>query len=270
MEQFLEQFLELYQECLAEFGDASTALEVANAAAGTNYTADAVQKMLNPTTSNTKAGMFAKFSGLLRKIRNKFGEGKSLISENLPELKGLGKDIRATQLWDGGPKISTAANTLSGIYQGGKAIKGLYDNSTKDSDYNDLKQDITLQIASNPMYDMYMDASDEKLLRQMNNGTLTDNWSGAINEGIKGVPKAAGAAILGGLTGGIPGALIGGLGSLANSGISGYGKGTEEANAKLQGLYSRLKQADEEYRTMKRPSGLRRAGLSTQYFNQLY
>lgn len=209
-------------------------------------------------------------AGLLAGLRNKFGSGKSLFSGSLPNLKGLGKDIRNTQLWDGGPKVSTAANTLSGIYQGGKAIKGLYENSTKDSDYDDLKKDIALQIASNPMYDMYMDASDEKLLRQMNNGTLTDNWSSAMSEGVKGIPQAAGAALLGGVTGGLPGALIGGLGSLANSGISGYGKGTEEANAKLQGLYSRLKQADEEYRTMKRPSGLRRAGLSTQYFNQLY
>lgn len=266
----MDSFLSLFQEKLAEFGNASDALQAANTAAGTNYTMDAVQTMLNQTTSGTNVGTFAKLSGLLPNIRNKFGSDKSLFSGNMPDLKGLGKDIRATKLWDGGPKISTAANTLSGIYQGGKAIKGLYDNSTKDADYNDLKKDITLQIASNPMYDMYMDASDEKLLRQMNNGTLTDNWSNAMSEGVKGIPQAAGAAILGGLTGGVPGALIGGLGSLANSGISGYGKGTEEANAKLQGLYSRLKQADEEYRTMKRPSGLRRAGLSTQYFNQLY
>ena len=120
------------------------------------------------------------------------------------------------------------------------------------------------------MYDMYMDANDERLLRKAENGTLTNNWSGAAEGALKGIPQAGLSALMGGLTGGIPGALIGGIGSLVNSGIQGYGQGTQEAQAKLQGLYSKLRQANEEYRMMKRPSGLRSAGLSTKYFNQLY
>lgn len=262
----MNQFLNLFQEYLAEYPSAEDALAAANAASGTSYSMDAIQAMMNPKNANSKSWLFAGLSGL----RNKFGQGKSLTSLKMPQLKGLGKDIRATQLWDGGPKISTAANTISGIYQGGKALKGLYENSMKDVDYNSLKNDISTQIASNPMYDMYMDASDEKLLRQMRNGTLPDNWSNAATGAAQGIPQAAGAAILGGLTGGVPGALIGGIGSLVNSGIQGYGQGTDQANAKLQGLYGRLKQADEEYRSMKRPAGLRRAGLSSQYFNQLF
>jgi outer membrane lipoprotein SlyB len=120
------------------------------------------------------------------------------------------------------------------------------------------------------MYDMYMDAGDEKTLRQMKNGTLTNGFGDAMSGVMQGIPQAALSAILGGIAGGAPGAAINGIGSLVNSGISGYGKGSQEASNKLQGLYDKLKRANEDYRTMKRPSGLRQAGLSTQYFNQLY
>lgn len=261
-------FLDLFQEYLAEFGDAASALEAANAASGSNYTMAAVKAMMNPAVAKSSKGLFAGLSGL----RSKFGAEKSLLGDkiDLSGLKGLGKDIRATRLWDGGPKISTAANWGMGLYQGGKALKGLYENISNEQDLDSLKKDVNLQIASNPMYDMYMDAGDEKLLRQMKNGTLTNNWSGALEGTVKGIPQAGLTALMEGLVGGIPGALIGGLGSLGNSAIQGYGQGTQEAQAQLQGLYGRLRQANEEYRTMKRPSGLRRAGLSTQYYNQLY
>ena len=264
----MNNFLELFQEYLAEFGDPQAALDAANSASGSNYTMEAIQTMMNPATANTSKGAFAFLSGL----RNKFGEGKSLLGNNinLPNLKGLGKDIRATQLWNGGPTIANSANTIGGIYQGGKALKGIYENINNESDLKDLQKDIRLQIASNPMYDMYMDASDEKLLRKSKNGTLTNNWAEAAEGALKGIPQAGLSALIGGLTGGVPGALIGGLGSLVNSGIQGYGQGTQEAQAQLQGLYSKLRQANEEYRMMKRPSGLRNAGLSTKYFNQLY
>ena len=264
----MNNFLDLFQEYLAEFGDPQAALEAANAASGSNYTIQAVQSMMNPAVANTSKGLFAGLSGL----RNKFGAGKSLVGGkiNLSGLKGLGKDIRSTKLIEGGPTVSQAANTVSGIYQGGKALKGLYENIGNDRDLDSLKKDINLQIASNPMYDMYMDINDEKTLRQMNNGTLTNNLAGVAEGAMKGIPQAGLSALMGGITGGVPGALIGGLGSLINSGIQGYGQGTQEAQSKLQGLYDRLRQANEEYRTLKRPSGLRRAGLSTQYFNQLY
>jgi hypothetical protein len=156
-----------------------------------------------------------------------------------------------------------------GVTQGVNALKGLYENSKAEQDLDSLKKDINLQIASNPMYDMYLDASDEKTLRQMKNGTLTNNWNGAIEGGVKGIPQAALSALMGSMLG-PAGAVIGGLGSLINSGIKGYGQKTQESQDKLQGLYGRLRQANEEYRTMKRPSNLRTAGLQTRYFNQLY
>lgn len=213
-----------------------------------------------------------KIAGMFANLRNRFGKDKPLFSGDfkLPNLGKLAKDVRQTKIIEGGPTIGGAANTLSGLYQGGTALKGLYDNMNLEDDLSSLKEDVNLSIASNPMYDTYLDAADEKIIRQMNNGTLENNWGNAVSGAIKGIPKAAISAMLGGLTGGIGGAAIGGLGSLANSAISGYGKGTEEASNKLQSLYSKLRQSNEEYRSMKRPSGLHRAGLQTRYFNQLY
>lgn len=169
-----------------------------------------------------------------------------------------------------GMSLGSLANIGMGLYQGGTALKGLYDNMNSDTDLRSLKDDINLELASNPMYDTYLDAADEKLIRQVKNGSLTNNWGGAMSGALQGIPKAALTAALGYLTGGVGGAAIGGIGSLVNSGISGYGRENEQASAKLQGLYDKLRRAGEDYRTMKRPAGIRQAGLSTQYFNQLY
>lgn len=187
----------------------------------------------------------------------------------LPKLNNIRSFLQTKPVWTGGPSIAKAGTAVMGVTQGAKALKGLYENSKAEQDLDSLKNDISLQIASNPMYDMYLDASDEKTLRQMENGNLTNNWGGALEGGIKGIPQAAISALMGSMLG-PAGALVGGLGSLVNSSIKGYGQDTQEAQAKLQGLYGKLRQANEEYRTMKRPSNLRTSGLQTRYFNQLY
>ena len=209
--------------------------------------------------------------GVLDSLNGVEGAAK-LTPEQMNALVGTGdvtKSIGDT-VPGNGTSLGTLANWGMGIYQGGKALKGIYDNIQSDNDLRSLKNDINLSMASNPMYDMYLDAADEKLLRQMRNNTVNNPVDGVANGVIQGLPSTALQAGSGFLMGGIPGALIGGIGGLVNSGISGYGQGNEEANAKLQGLYEKLRQAEEEYRTMKRPRGLYGAGLQSRYFNQLY
>lgn len=220
-------------------------------------------------TSNAAANPTG-LAGLLFNLRNRFGDGKT-IGPNLGfgNVKDLLKDVQNTNVMGLG-KVKNLSTGAMGIYQGGKALKGVYDNIGKESELNSLKRDINTSIASNPMYDMYMDAKDERLLREMQNGNLTNAFGGAIEGGMKGIPQALLAALIGGVTGGAGGAAIGGLGSLVNSGIQGYGNNIAQSSDKLQGLYDRLRQAESDYRAMKRPNGLSRAGLSTQYFNQLY
>lgn len=216
------------------------------------------------TAATTAPGIFAR-------ARAMFGNGKTIGPNlgNFGDLNGFVKDFQNTNLLGLG-KIKNISQAGLGLYQGGRAVKGLIDNSKKDTDINSLKNDISTAVASNPMYDMYLDAADEKTLRQMQNGGLTNGAGGAAEGVVKGIPQALLAALLGGVTGGWGGAAINGVGSLINSGIRGYGNEMDEASGKLQGLYSKLRQAQSEYKTMKRPRGLGSAGLQTQYFNQLY
>lgn len=216
-------------------------------------------------------GQTANSAGLLSKFRGMFGDGKVLGPNigNFGDLKGLVGDVQNTNLLGLG-KVKTLSQAGMGLYQGANALKGLSENVNKGSDYNSLKNDINLSVASNPMYDMYLDAADEKRLRQMRNGSLNNGIGGAIEGGVKGIPQALLSALVGGVLGGGAGAAINGIGSLVNSGIQGYGNSMDKATGELQGLYSKLRQADSEYKTMKRPTGLGRAGLSTHYFNQLY
>ncbi len=219
-------------------------------------------------TPGVNPGALSGVRAFFSKYFNKPGSKEPLFkgSVSLPSLKGL----REQPVWQDGPSVGGVARTGMGLYQGAKAFKGLTENAGKDSDYNSLKNDINLSIASNPMYDMYLDAADEKRLRQMRNGSLNNGMNGALEGGMKGIPQALLSALIGGVVGGGAGAAINGIGSLVNSGIQGYGNSMDKATGELQGLYSKLRQADSEYKTMKRPTGLGRAGLSTHYFNQLY
>lgn len=200
-----------------------------------------------------KAHQAGSFSGTLKNL-NSAREG--LVNKPL--------------LGAGSPSIANIANIGGGIYHGINALQGLNANANADRDLESLKRDITLAKATNPMYDMYLDASDEKLLREMNNNNTSANWTAAGSNIMNSIPRALLNAGLGFLTGNVPGAVIQGVGTLANAGVEGYGQGTAERYGQLQGLYDKLQRANDDYRSMKRPRGLRQAGLQTQYFNQLY
>ena len=236
-----------------------------------NYTmSDAAIGANAGTATGNAAANPTGLAGLLFNLRNKFGDGKT-VGPNLGfgNVKGLLKDVQNTNVMGLG-KVKTLGTGAMGLYQGGKALKGLYDNTNKDASLTSLKNDINTAIATNPMYDMYLDATDERTLREMQHGGLTNGIGGALEGGVKGIPQALLSALIGGAVGGVGGAITNGVGSLINSGIQGYGNNVDQASAKLQGLYGKLRQAESEYKTMKRPNGLGRAGLSTQYFNQLY
>lgn len=190
----------------------------------------------------------------------------------LGDLKLDPNSVKKTWVTPGeGTSLGSMANIGSGVVQGGMAAKGLYDNYNAGRDFNSLKNDINLSMASNPMYDMYLTSEDEKYLRQMKNGTMSsDNWNNAADNVIKSLPSTLLQAGIGLASGGIPGAIINGIGGLVNSGVKGYGQGTQEDISRLEGIYNRLKQSEEEYRSMKRPRGLSSAGLQSRHYNRLY
>lgn len=221
-------------------------------------------------------GVASKGAGIKGWFSNHFGPGKTLFGSNgtagdfFENANNVRNNVLDTSLFKGGPTIAQSANIVNAGMQGAQAVQGLSSNMQSNRDYSDLKKDIISLKANNPMYSTYLDPEDERILRELNSNTLKNNIGNSTKGIISSIPKALLNAGLGFLTGNAAGAAIGGLGTLANGAISGYGQGTEEANAKLQGLYSRLKQADEERRSMMRPSGLSRAGLQSRYYNQLY
>lgn len=206
--------------------------------------------------------------GLFGGLRGKFGAGKALFGSpgfDLSALKNLGRDVRATRLFEGGPKLGTIGTAGMGAYQGIKAIQGLTENAQSDTEYNNLIRDIKSSAYSNPMVSQYLSADQNRLLRQARTGSLdAGNWGGAAQGAVQGVPQALLSALIGGVAGGIPGALIGGLGSLGNSAIKGYGNRTREQNDKLSGLYSALQNAEMDYRD---ESNQR---IRNRHFNRMY
>ena len=222
----------------------------------------------NWSTPNTNANAFNPSASRLGQWFQNVRRGN--FSDTLQNLNATReKLVNNPLLGQGSPSISNIANIGGGIYHGINALSGLNSNASSQKDLESLKRDITL-ATTNPMYDMYLNAADEKLLREMNNSNTSGNWTAAGNNIMNSIPQALLNAGLGFLTGNIPGAVIQGIGTLANAGIQGYGQGTEEQYNKLQGLYDKLQRANDDYRSMKRPRGLRQAGLQSQYFNQLY
>lgn len=196
-----------------------------------------------------------------------FGQGKSLLGNkmDLSFLKGLGSNFRATQLYEGGPTLGKLGTYGMGAYQGIKAIKGLTDNVQSQTDYDNLVSDVKGSAYANPMASQYLSADQNRLLRQARTGSLdAGNWGGAMQGAAQGIPQALLSALIGGVAGGAPGAIVGGVGSLLNSGIQGYGNRTREQADKLNGLYSALQNAEMSYRDEAN------SRLRNRHFNYMY
>jgi hypothetical protein len=208
------------------------------------------------------------FGDKFGRFRDKFGDGKALFGKfgiAPGALKGLGTDIRATNLFQGGPRLGQLGYLGMGAYQGINAAQGFAQNAQADTDYRSLIKDIKSSAYANPMASQYLTADQNRLLRQARTGGLdAGNWGGAAQGVVQGIPQALFSTLIGGITGGIPGAVLGGLGSLGNSAIQGYGDRTREQVDKLSSLYSALQNAEAAYRD----ESNRR--IRSSHFNNMY
>ena len=139
------------------------------------------------------------------------GASGKYTAQQLADAAKLG-DIKLTgqvEVPGKGMSLGRLSNIGMGLYQGGKAIGGLMNNSNTQNDLDALKRDINAAKVSNPMYDTYLDANQEKMLRQLSNNTYNDATFDDAMKGVsKGIPSALLATLFGGLTGGVPGAII--------------------------------------------------------------
>lgn len=221
-------------------------------------------------SEETAKGFFSKvFNG--KKFNDIFGEDKTIGKDlNIPNLGQAAKDIRQTNLFGMG-KIGNLATAGMGLYQGGKALGTGTEIDNNLTDLSNLASQIKASAYNNPLYSSYLNTDEKKTLRQLQSGNKGVNGAGAAVQGaMQQLPKALGAALIGGATGGVGGALVNGLGSLANGALSGYNNALNERASKLQGLYDTLSSAENDYNSMRRPRNLNIAGLQSAAYRNYY
>lgn len=211
--------------------------------------------------------------GLFSNLRGKFGEGKTLgpsIFGGLGGLKNLTKDVQNTNVLGLG-KVKTLGNIGMGAYQGLKGISNLNQLSDANSDLDTIKSQVNMSAMSNPLYASYLDSSQKQLLRKVQNDTYASGsgLEGGLESGLKAIPKAAINTLAGFLIGNVPGAIIQGVGTLANAGLEGATKAKSQKASELQGLYEALASAEADYNSMRRPANLMTSGLQRRYASQL-
>lgn len=160
-------------------------------------------------------------------------------------------------------------NIASGVMQGIDAAQGIANYQNVKQDNEDLMSDIQTSAMGNPLLSSYLTADQLDLLGDIQDGRYDSSDAGAdtfLKGAMGGLGQAIPAAVIGGLTGGLPGALIGGLGTLANAGIDSLSSTAGQNTAELQSLYQALRDAEMQYKSMKRPNftGL---GIQQQYQN---
>ena len=160
-------------------------------------------------------------------------------------------------------------NLASGAMQAIDAAKGISDYESIKQDNEDLMSSIRSSAMGNPLLSSYLTADQLDLLGDIQDGRYNASDAGLdtfLGGAVKGIGNAIVPTALGFLTGGVPGAIIGGAGTLINSGIGNLSAEAGNNTSELQALYQALQDADAQYRSMKRPNftGL---GIQQQYQN---
>lgn len=195
-----------------------------------------------------------------------FAQGKQFVNNNWSAKGGLNlKNVPGI----GNMNVGKYAPTIQGIASAGQAIGGISDYAKSTSDYNDLVGDVLREANSNPLANYYLTNSQQSDLRKLKRDGLNAGEAG-FGDFLKGVGSGLGDAIaptlLGLVTGGVPGAFVGGIGSLVNSGIGGMNNKVAQDTADLEALYQALADANTQYQSMKRIP-MQGLGLQQKYVN---
>lgn len=214
-------------------------------------------------TSKASAGPRAKLKNWFSQTKNKASGAVNKVAN--PANYGWSKTGGLKAF---GKNIGKGANIAGGVIQGIDALSGI-DNYADTIDSNeDLLSKIRVSAMGNPLLSSYLTSDQLNLLGNIQNdaygtgATPEDFFKGTLS----GLGSAVPAALLGLALGGIPGAVIGGGGTLINSGIDNLSSAAGENTAELQALYQALQDAEMQYKSMKRPNftGL---GIQQQYQN---
>jgi hypothetical protein len=126
--------------------------------------------------------------------------------------------------------------------------KGLKNFSKAKDQTEDIMSDIVTASYNNPMLQYDLDAEQLKLLRQLRNNRYSNDpdidWSDTIGGAIKGG--------LYGISGGIPGVVIGALGGGANAAVNSLSDAQAASNDELEALYDAILQSEQEYNALRK------------------
>jgi hypothetical protein len=178
-----------------------------------------------------------------------------------PAAKGAG-----LQLF--GKNVGKGFNIASTAMHAADALSGWSDYQKTQGANEDLMSKIRLSAMGNPLLSSYLTSEQLNLLGDVKSGRYdTSADSSDFIDGIQSnLGQAIPAALMGLVTGGVPGAIIGGAGTLVNAGIDNLTTASGQNTAELQALYQALQDAEAQYKSMKRPNftGL---GIQQQYRN---
>lgn len=187
--------------------------------------------------------------------------GKKFNFKNVASFdKGKGLSI-------GGKNIGKAVPWGVGIYQGLDALGGLSEMSDLNANADTLTSKILTSAAGNPLISSYLTSDDLSLLGKLQRGSYDASADlGDATSNLGNLLSGAGTGALMGLAGGVPGAIVGGIGGLINSGIDNMNAETTNNTARLEALYQNLLNAEQQYKSMRRPNfnGL---GIQQRYQN---
>lgn len=187
--------------------------------------------------------------------------GKKFNFKNIANFdKGKGLSI-------GGKNIGKYIPYGVGIYQGLDALGGLSEMSDLNADADTLTSQILTSAAGNPLISNYLTSDDLSLLGKLQRGSYDASADlGDATSNLGNLLTGAGSGALMGLAGGVPGAIVGGIGGLINSGIDNMNAETTNNTARLEALYQNLLNAEQQYKSMRRPNfnGL---GIQQRYQN---
>lgn len=196
-----------------------------------------------------------------------FAKGKQFINNNWSSSKGL--NLKNVPLL-GDVNVGKVAPWIQGGVSAAQALGGISDYTKNTSNYQDMLGDVLREYNSNPLANYYLTNAQKSDIRKLEKGYSNTGKAdgGDFFKGMgSGLGEAVPAALLGLVAGGVPGALVGGIGSLVNSGISGMNSAVAQDTADLEALYQTLVDANAQYNSMKKipMAGL---GLQQKYVNQ--
>lgn len=167
-----------------------------------------------------------------------------------------------------GKNMGGIANGINAGIQGIQAVQGINNLSNSTDELEDLLNEIVIASSSNPLVNSYLTPSQKSLLQKVNRGKFDTSvdFGDFIPQDLSGLGDVLLSTGGGLLTGGVPGAIIGGVGGIVNAGLDNANSEQARQIAELEALLMALEDADMQYQSMKRPNftGL---GIQQQYQN---